>query len=206
MTDLADALRTVAFHLCLDAKSLVYYAEEDQIGGYTWPENAAWPGGCIWGNEGQLYYALTRVLRPTTVVELGTNFGCSTAHWCSAMKNNGTGILHCIDLTFERLCTNSPLLVKHQGDGLSVSRILIEQGVVPDILYEDGPHTTEFTRDFIKLWLPIMKPGALILVHDIEFKPCAAAVQQGFRDGIGGNFFIYRVLPSWNGVGYWQKT
>jgi predicted O-methyltransferase YrrM len=199
-----EALEKVGRDLGLSSVLLTRFAAEDDIGGYTLPENAQWPGGCIWGAEGQFYYALTRLLRPTVVVEVGTNFGCSTAHWVAAMDKNGAGKLYCLDVSFANLRTHSSRMEMLLGDGIESSRTLIAEGVVPDILYEDGPHTREFTRDFIKLWLPVMRKDAIVIVHDIEFAPVQPAVQDGFRDAVGA-FDIFRVPPSICGAGYWGK-
>src|ERR1700759_5067673 len=40
---------------------------------------------------GQLLYALTRAIRPPTVVEFGTSFGISTIFLAAAVIDNGTG-------------------------------------------------------------------------------------------------------------------
>lgn len=43
-------------------------------------------------------YALTRVIRPEHVIETGVSSGVSSAHFLLALRRNGTGTLHSIDL------------------------------------------------------------------------------------------------------------
>lgn len=43
-------------------------------------------------------YALTRLLRPSNIVEVGVSAGISSAYFLSALDRNGHGVLHSIDL------------------------------------------------------------------------------------------------------------
>lgn len=203
---LKEAFIQVGKNLGLDGEMLAIFAAEDNIGGY--PQK--WPAGTIWEPEGKLYYALTRLLRPDVVVEVGTWVGCSTSHWVSGMDGNNKGILHCFDLTFKDFRVQSPRIQCHEGDALQLSPDLMTKGVIPNILYIDGPKDTKFVRDIIKLWLSVMKSGSIVLVHDIVYedyyngKACEDIIQQGFHEAVG-DFNIF-VTPSTKcGAGYWRK-
>lgn len=95
---LEDALKTIANRYDLDADKLAEYAEEDDIGGYhSDAAQATWPMGSLWAVEGKILYALIRATRPSSVLELGTYAGCSTAHIEAALKKNRKGSLTTVD-------------------------------------------------------------------------------------------------------------
>jgi hypothetical protein len=202
-TTLNEALVSIAKDLSIDSGRLIEYVFEDTVGGYS-PLGGTWPSGSIWEVEGKILYAITRTMSPETVVEVGSNYGCSTSHFLSAMDANNLGRLFALDLSFDKLRVQSPRLTKIRGDGLQSALPLIAGGVVPDILFEDGPHSIEFTRDILKAFLPIMRLGGLIIIHDVDHFLVGGDVTSGARAALG-DFQHFLVDPSDCGLGYWVK-
>ncbi len=191
---LSRALIEVGKNIDLDGEELIRFASEDFIGGY--PKN--WPAGTIWEPEAKLFYSLTRILKPDIIVEVGSFVGCSSSHWASALSVNNKGILHCFDITFNNFKINSPRIRLHEGDALKTCKDLIYNGIYPDILYAN------FTRDIIASFLPKMKSGSIICVHDITYPEAAEVMKKGFREAVG-DFFIFSTPETDCGAGYWRK-
>jgi predicted O-methyltransferase YrrM len=93
--NLHQALSAVADQLGLDAASLIAYAAEDTVPGY-YPDYLV--GHIPYAVDGQFLYALVRALRPTRVLESGTNEGGSATHIALALQANGGGQLVTVDI------------------------------------------------------------------------------------------------------------
>ena len=71
----------IAAQVHIDAAQLYQYAMSDTLGGYHIDESQRrWPMGSLWGVEGQILYALVRILKPRRVVQIGGWVGCSAMH------------------------------------------------------------------------------------------------------------------------------
>lgn len=195
----ADAIHALCSYFDIDESDFAKYASEDKIGGY--PEK--WPVGSIWEVEGKVLYAIVRCLRPKHIVEFGTRYGCSTAHIVSAMDANGIGRITTVDIVGNSLAQNmSSRIVSIRADGKSFS----EKNSQPiDIIFEDGPHTTDFTREVIHNCLPFINKGGVVMAHDVGHLSVGQDVSEGFRQAVG-NFGSVLIKPSDCGIGYWKKT
>lgn len=201
---LEEAIKDVAEHIEVDADLLQSYVDEDTIGGYN-PKEGLWPSGSIWEVEGKILYALTRAIKPELVIEVGSNYGCSTSHFLAALDSNGQGKMMALDVSFEKLRVQSERLTAVCGDGIVSAKKLVSERVVPDILFEDGPHSKEFTRDILSVFLPVMKPGGLIVIHDVDHFIVGEEVSNGVREALG-DFFHFLIYPSDCGLGYFIKS
>ena len=193
------AVKQISVDLGFDPEVFQWMCDADHIGGY--PEK--WPMGSCWEVEGKMLYAITRLLRPDTVVELGTYYGCSTAHILQGLYDNGKGILYTVDNGTDpgpEKQRYSPHLVQRRMDGVKFAREL--RGLQVDLVFEDGPHTTEFTRDVLTYMKQALAPQGIILVHDA----CHYIVGERVCEGIGqalGEFGKVLAEPSDCGLGYW---
>ena len=96
--DLQQACNLIAAQVHIDAAQLYQYAMSDTLGGYHIDESQRrWPMGSLWGVEGQILYALVRILKPRRVVQIGGWVGCSAMHLALACKDNGSGQVVSID-------------------------------------------------------------------------------------------------------------
>ncbi len=132
---------------------------------------------------GRYIYALAKTLKPNTVVEVGSYAGGTAVGWARAMVENGVGKLFCIDLdvyskgTYPEVTRRNVLRA-----GLPESRFELLNGnskdMLPalcsrlkdsvDIVLIDGDHTYEGALTDIQNGLPLLRPGGLLLVHDVD--------------------------------------
>ncbi len=139
--------------------------------------------------EGEFLYGLVRILKPTFVVETGTNIGISASYMLLAMQDNDRGHLTTIehDSTVAELAQvklssmgfkNYGILNIKVSDHLNMINSYGDvKPPIPtiDFLWLD----TELKERFMELvnYFPHMKPGAVACIHDIwhlDFKEFGA--------------------------------
>jgi predicted O-methyltransferase YrrM len=112
--------------------------------------------------QGRLLYLLARATNARTIVEFGTSFGISSIYLSCALRDNGRGGKmigsEIVPSKLRQACAN-----------------LEEAGLAPyaeirDLLLLDGFPT--LALDVLQLLEPKLRPGALVLVDDVNlFKP-----------------------------------
>ncbi len=147
-------------------------------------------------------YCIIRDRQPVTVLEIGTFIGFSTCIMARALKDNGRGVIYCIDPNMKHLSVNKPLLHAekmlkilqlddyaelHEGffsDPVGdiapaiprLGRKISEIAPPIDMAFIDGDHaTTAVLQDFMLL-LPYLSEKATVVFHDIHGWP---TVRQG---------------------------
>lgn len=122
---------------------------------------------------GQLFYRLVKYLGATTVLELGTSMGLSTAYMASA----GAGV-HTIEgcpniaaraaENFRALGLQDKI---HQYVGNFDTELtkVLAQIPSPDIVYIDGNHREEPTIQYFLDCLPHLKPTSLLIFDDVHW-------------------------------------
>lgn len=165
-------------------------------------------------------FDLVAVLKPALLVELGVDRGESYFGFCQSALENETGT-RCFGIdtwrgdqhageydetTFSEVCA-------HNRANYELFSTLIRssfEDALPrfgaqtiDVLHLDGLHTEAAVRHDLDLWLPKLRPGGLLLLHDVGVR------QKGF-----GVWKIWEDLQtqsrSWTfhdgpGLGVWQK-
>lgn len=126
-----------------------------------------------------------------TVVEIGSYLGASTAflafaalrksgtvHAVDPWMNNAMGAEGERDTRGEFARNTAPFahyIVAHQG----FSSDIAAQGPIPcDMLFIDGDHSYDAVAADLRLWLPSLKPGGILSMHDIDHPP----VKKAFED------------------------
>lgn len=149
--NLYEAFTVIAKPLKLNPDELLKFAEEDRIGGFAFDANERhWPPGCIWAEEGKVLYALTRALKPHSVLEIGTFSGCSATHILEALAVNEQGYLTSVDVNGAS-GQDIPLSLRKRWN-LVVGRgqDYIKQGTVQaDLIWEDASHEVEDTVEIL---------------------------------------------------------
>ncbi len=179
---LNEALRQIAGFLGLDPQELINYAAEDTIGGYhANPARSQFPCGSLWTAEGKALYAVTRALRPITVLELGAFKGASTNHLRAACRRfgwvtsvdvwEGAGELIHRDLTRGRLIF---------ADGVQFLRDQPDDSY--ELAFEDMLHDTEQVMQVCELLLRKLVPGGVCIHHDSEHPTAGIPVKTGVRE------------------------
>ncbi len=197
-----QALTKVAEDLGFSPNFFATHYFADKVGGY--PDT--WQVGSIWESEGRLLYAIACMIKPSCVVEFGTRYGCSTAHILKALDMHTYGALYTVDNGANGLMDETPhhRLFPTIMDGIEFAVKWPVSMDPVDMIFEDGPHSTEFTRDAITHMLPHLRSGGIVCVHDVDHFLVGEQVSEGFRQAVG-EFNFVRILPSDCGLGYWKK-
>jgi len=146
-------------------------------------------------------HALTRLLRPLHVVEVGVSSGVSSAYILNALEKNGRGTLHSIDLPAQSRPPRNPgkpprmswslppgrssgwavpFLLKKRwdlrlGDKAAVLPLLAKELPRVDFFVYDVPHRDPVTRVELRDFDPLFPPGAVVLVdHGPGGEMCSA--------------------------------
>lgn len=217
--NLDETLQLLALQIPVDPDKLSAFAAEDSIGGWDL-DNGGWPVGSLWSVEGKVLYALTRLLQPELVVEIGTHRGCSTTHFATALSINDKGEIVSLDtaggvgdLIPAQLFEHASLIT---DNGVNWLREQPDESI--DIIYEDADHSAETSRDVAALAMQKLKPGGLLIVHDAAHdyawlgdktqvgSDVGETIRRGLTAALGENAYrVYRTDPSDCGFALWRK-
>jgi predicted O-methyltransferase YrrM len=132
---------------------------------------------------GRFVYALARAYRPQIVVEVGSYAGGTAIGWATALAENGFGRFISVDsdvyskgtypaITRANLAKTALAPDRYEfrpGDSRQVIPALArELHKQVDIYLVDADHTYEGAMADLVNGLPMVKPGGLILVHDVD--------------------------------------
>jgi predicted O-methyltransferase YrrM len=205
--NLDEALTKIAARLDLDADELRTFADEDDVGGYhSSPELAQWGMGSLWAVEGKILYALVRALRPASVLELGSYYGCSTAHIEAALKKNRKGNLTAVD---------------NQTDGVAIQHkpgkrveVVNEDGIAYlkktrtsyDLIFEDlSPHSADVTAQAWEYGVKRLADDGVMVSHDAMHFVVGEQVRAGIQQAGIENPLTLLVEPSDCGLAVWRN-
>lgn len=202
----SDALALIAERFGFDAAALEAFAAEDTYGGYhSAPALATMPIGCVWGVEGEILYILVRVLKPATVIELGTFAGGSAIHIAAALKANGTGKLICVDKEAGGELIPEDLLdvvTFEQVEGVAFLDKTKLKSI--DLIFEDMMHSREEVAAAWRLGAAKLRTGGVIVSHDAMHHIVGADVRAGITDA-GYDTLNLLIEPSDCGLALWRK-
>ncbi len=117
--------------------------------------------------------------KPHIAVEIGCYIGFSTLHLASALEANNQGMLYSFDLDTgkarEHIARAGLSSRVHFTDGNSSvtgneMRHILAQGI--DFLFIDGDHTRRGCLRDARVFLPWLKRGGLLILHDIYPERC----------------------------------
>lgn len=125
---------------------------------------------------GALFAGLAAARHPDLVVEIGAAFGVSSMYWLAGLNASGTGLLH----TFEPNAVWAQIArdnLRVIGDRFRLTVGTFEDhvesalggGRTIDIAFIDAIHTRAFVLPQLALVLERSKPGALVVLDDINF-------------------------------------
>ena len=118
----------------------------------------------------ELLFVLARLLTPATITEVGVYRGFTSEYLAAALPPAGR--LHLLDVSAEALeCGRRSAARQGQQPvlhlGLSTDPAVV--GRLPDgqdLVYLDADHSREGVRRELELWLPKLRPGGLVAIHD----------------------------------------
>ncbi|MBL4820304.1 MAG: class I SAM-dependent methyltransferase [Gammaproteobacteria bacterium] len=149
-------------------------------------------------------YDLVAALRPSCVVELGTYSGLSFFTFCQSMiENDVEGIAYAIDTWEgdEHTGNYGDSIFRQVDDhardyyrGISyLLRMRFSEAANQfdkesiDLLHIDGLHTYDAVREDFETWYPKVKPGGIVLFHDIEARMPGFGVRKFWQELSGIN-------------------
>lgn len=206
-----------AFHF--NAEELQAYAAEDNLGGFD-PDilQRKFPTGSLWGVEGQVLYALVRVLKPKLAIECGTMFGASASHIALALQaNNDGGHLICLDPE-RHIAQGYPtdgaighLIPEELRPFCEIVHVFAQDWIpkfLPDgeatFIYEDAAHTSELTRLLWEVCTPKLGAGGVMVSHDAAHYLVGADVRKGILQSGAQDFHVYLIEPADCGLAVWR--
>lgn len=201
--NLNDALTQIAHAGGLDPKTLIDYAREDHIGGR---DTGDWSPMSTFADEGKIIYALIRALKPEQVVEIGVDSGGTSSHILTALHGNERGHLYSVDIKND-VGYDMPVYLRNSNRWTLVTGQDALMAPLPeraDVIFEDGPHTYEWTRDMLAR-LRTLDPECL-LAHD-AFMPAEQGfyVWEAFREIFPDGGARLKVGAAFSGLAYWFK-
>jgi len=138
---------------------------------------------------------LVDILRPSVIVELGTQYGDSYCAFCQAVKELNIDA-HCyaiyagpgnLDGDSSGSKVFADLRSYHDPNYGSFSKLVqstfeealknFAEGTI-DIMHIDGQHTYEVIKRYFELWLPKVSPDGVILLHNTNFGECNFGVRR----------------------------
>jgi predicted O-methyltransferase YrrM len=158
---------------------------------------------------GQFLYAVARSISAARIVEFGTSFGVSTIYLAAALRDGGGGVVIGSELEATKITKANQHVAEaglsefveiRPGDALQTLR---DTGGTIDLLFLDG--WKELYLDVLKLVLPNLLPGAVVLADDVNLFPDAVAAYLAYvRDPANG--FVSVMLPLDDGIEYSVKV
>lgn len=138
-----------------------------------------------WFDHVPFAYDLVAELRPRTLVELGTHNGMSYFAFCQSIKDHDIdSICYAVDTwageehsgeygndVFDSVSYHNR---EHYAGFSYLMRMLFEEAVnhfddgTIDLLHIDGLHTYEAVAADFATWYPKVRPGGVILFHDVQ--------------------------------------
>lgn len=155
---------------------------------YLPPSTRYLPGKMVfstWVDHIPFGYDIVAELRPQRVVELGTHNGMSFYVFCESMlAHDIDGLCYAIDCWEgddhtgaygEEIYSQVQNHCREHFRGVSyLLRMLFSEAAKKfdddsiDLLHIDGLHTYEAVKEDFETWYPKVKPGGIILFHDVE--------------------------------------
>lgn len=182
------AMLVASGRLGIDAsvETLLGYAEEDGYGGR---DTGDFPiRMSVYRDEGRLLYALTRLLKPKMVVELGCADGGSATHLLAALERNAYGNLISVDED----AASGAMIPSHLRERWTLMTGDARKAQLPrqaDLIFEDTDHTYVTTLALL-LRAVLLRPRCIIS-HDVLL---CDEVRQAWVHTFGAGNFVVALL------------
>jgi SAM-dependent methyltransferase len=165
-------------------------------------------------------YDLVAALRPRLLVELGVDRGESFFAFCQSAQENNTGTRAVAVDTWEGdqhaggydETTFAEVSAHHAAHyaGFATLRRSTFAAALPefaagsiDLLHVDGLHTEDAVQTDLDAWLPKLRPGGILLLHDVGVRQPGFGVWKVWEElQTRGRSWTFTDGP---GLGLWQK-
>lgn len=173
-----------------------------------------------WTDNIHFAYDVVATLKPRLLVELGTDRGESYFAFCQSVAENQTGSRCCAvdtwrgdeqaggydETTFDEVSEHN---AAHYAAFSTLLRSSFDDAVARfepnsiDLLHLDGLHTESAVRHDVATWVPKIRPGGILLMHDIAVRARDFGVWKVWDElRSTGASFSFDAGP---GLGVWQK-
>jgi predicted O-methyltransferase YrrM len=159
-------------NLCLILEKLARFAPEFNPPMDGDAENCQrffWKNEFFSYSDAMAYYCFIRLLKPTTIVEIGSGF--STLAALEAIAKNGVGKIHCVEPYPRKFLKRNKQIALHpikaQAIELEMLNDTLQDG---DILFIDSTHTVKCGSDCLHIYLrllPKIRRNIIVHAHDI---------------------------------------
>lgn len=169
-----------------------------------------------WQGHRNFIYDYFKYIRPQTVIELGTHYGCSFFAMCQSMKDNhldsklyavdtwegdpqagfyGDEVWETVTATKQKFFSgqNTEFLKMYFND--AVKKFDDETF---DLIHIDGLHTYEAVSEDFHNWLPKLKKDGVMLFHDVDSEKSMEPIYSGRKSN--ENIPVFLSFPT---VGGW---
>jgi predicted O-methyltransferase YrrM len=134
--------------------------------------------GPVFAKDALLLFALTRMLMPNAIIEIGVGLAASDVAFAEAIRQNGRGHLFAVDLRESSIDRSRRLLGYHglarfvtffEGNsrGLPTRDQVAAAASKAEILFIDGDHSFEGVRADFELFHELVADGGVIVFHDV---------------------------------------
>lgn len=171
--------------------------DEDPIGGYTDCAEPDYPEGSVFLAEGQILYALVRMLQPQVLIEVGTFVGCSTNHLAAACEQNGCGRIYAVDINPRAGAAWEPELRDRIHKVTADARNWVPPEPA-DFVFEDGDHSYDFTVGIWEHLLRYVTASSTLCCHDyyVDY----VGVREGWDHVFGAPDFAFTSAQALCGI------
>lgn len=173
-----------------------------------------------WTDHIYFAYDLVAELKPTVLVELGTDRGESYFAFCQSISENRTetrafaidhwrGDPHAgsyDETTFREVESHNR---SYYSSFSVLLRSTFDEALAQfadesiDLLHLDGHHSEEAARHDLQKWLPKLRPGGILLVHDVTMRKRGFGVWKVWEElATEGRAWTFESGP---GLGVWEK-
>lgn len=165
-------------------RELIYFLAGYSDYRFSGPQDLFQPASSPW--RGHIVFAdmLMRTFRPQCLVELGTYTGVSLFAFCRAVRearlatrcyavDTWKGEMHAGFYGEDIYAGVASYIEEHYASFVHLLRMTFDEAAPRfkrdsiDILHIDGLHTYEAVRHDFDLWLPRVRPGGIVLFHDV---------------------------------------
>lgn len=145
-----------------------------------------------------IQYVVTRAMMPEVVVETGVANGVSTAYLLLALKRNGKGVLHSIEIGDSEYLPEGRSLgwfvpawlrqpwQMHIGDSKAVLPELLHKLGAIDLFIHDSLHTHEHMTFELRAAYPHLRLGGVLLVDDALWNPAFSEFARELEAQVAG--------------------
>jgi len=134
--------------------------------------------------------------KDVSVLELGTNYGCSAIIWHDFLTKSKLLLLDIAE-TINPKCwdiMDTSRFMYANCDAYDIDTPAEVEKVRPDgfdIIFDDGPHTLKSQKECIQYYLPMLKNGGMMFIEDVQKEEFFSDLEEKFNEvapTLKGNF------------------